>query len=85
MFAVPKTHQKVEIRQNSELEGKIGPENLDFGQEFGWYLGSRGLKGAFLWQKYQCVRDVRVFVFEMFLKPPMQLQTTRSRRLLNGF
>ena len=31
------------------------------------------------------MRDVCIFVFEMFLKSTMQLQTTRSRRLLNGF
>ena len=32
-----------------------------------------------------CRRDVCVFVFEIFLIPPMQLQTTCSPRLLNGF
>jgi len=31
------------------------------------------------------MRDLRVFVFEAFLKSSMQLQTTRSPRLLNGF
>ena len=32
-----------------------------------------------------CRRDVCVFVLETFLIPPMQLQTTCSPRLLNGF
>jgi len=32
-----------------------------------------------------CRRDVCVLVFGTFLKPPTQLQTTRSPRLLNGF
>ena len=32
-----------------------------------------------------CMRDVCVFVFGAFLKQPLQLQTTRSPRLLNGF
>ena len=31
------------------------------------------------------MHDLRVFVFDTFLKSPMQLQTTRSPRLLNGF
>ena len=31
------------------------------------------------------MRDLRVFVFEAFLKSSMQLQTTRSPRLLNRF
>ena len=33
----------------------------------------------------QYTHDLRVFVFGAFLKPPLQLQTTRSPRLLNGF
>ena len=42
------------------------------------------------WQSYiehycQYMHDLRVFVFGAFFKPPLQLQTTRSPRLLNGF
>ena len=32
-----------------------------------------------------CIHDIRVFVFAVFLKSSMQLETTRSPRPLNGF
>ena len=42
-------------------------------------------KATYIEHYYQYTHDLRVSVLGTFLKPPTQLQTTRSRRLLNGF
>ena len=43
------------------------------------------LKVTYIKHYCHCTHDVCVYVLGAFLKPPMQLQTTRSPRLLNGF
>ena len=43
------------------------------------------VKVTYIKHYWQHMHYLCVFVFETFLKSPMQLQSTRSRRLLNGF
>ena len=52
------------------------------GVKCSWYVF---VKVTYIEHNWQYIHDLRVFVFEMFLKSSMQLQSTRSRRLLNGF
>ena len=49
------------------------------------YMVIYSLKVTYIKHYCHCMHDVCAYVLGAFLKPPMQLQTTRSPRLLNGF